>query len=451
MQKITTICICAVVAALISGCAGTGEIMHPTKLAAPAKSVSPNQKESPAKPGVQETKAINVTPLSKYTDEWNQNASSNLSFADTYTRLLVFSKLPGDGDQASEKPAPPLAYEERQWWERAFVGRDFSVSLSAKVSVGSFEATVPLATIGHQSNSDGEQWSRAIHHSKANFPLFLVKTDGSGSIPVIKLAVSGTKSYSSRGAAAAVQAVLGVAQASGQPLGVITRLSEQSTKDKARAVDTALSKLFSSGITEEHWTDRDLRFWSIDDTGRPRGVTVDFSIPGEKDWNAPLNVGRWTLTFDFPRLSIFSDWRICDTVKLPRCAATPEEAAGKILGEIDQGEVLNYVLWNGDNNLGTVKAFVAQQDWYVSAQIALAAGATAVPAAESLCRRIANEITGLGLSSFDARVVVWAVTTGMPLPAKAPDFAKLKGCGKIIPIHEARAPASSNHPAIKFR
>ena len=109
-----------------------------------------------------------------------------------------------------------------------------------------------------------------------NFPLFLVKTDGSASIPTVKLSVKGTKSYSSRGAATAVQVALGVAQASGQPASVVTRISEQSTKDKARAVDDAISKLFGSGITEEHWSDRDLRTWSISEKHQPRGVRVTF-------------------------------------------------------------------------------------------------------------------------------------------------------------------------------
>lgn len=394
----------------------------------------PKSQPDPAKP-------INLTPLSKYTDEWQLSTSAGASFSDAYTRLLILGEVLADGGQPNSSQTTPLLYKERAWWLRALLGQEFSINLTAKVAVGAFETTVPLATIGHQSNSDGEQWSRVIHHAKSNFPLFLVKADGSTSVPVVKLSVNGTKSYSSRGAAAAVQVALGVARATAQPVSVVTRLSEQSNKDKARAIDTAISKLFSSGVTEEHWTDRDLRLWSVDDNRRPRGVVVDFAIPSdEQDWNSPAQkVGRWTITFDYPRPSIFSDWRICNTDTIPRCARTRADAEKHVHKEIDASEVLNYVLWNGDNNLGTIRAFVSQQDWYVSAQTALATPGTAATTASSLCRRIANEITGLGLNGFDARIVVWAIANGMPLPAGAPNFANVNDCkAAIVPIESLR-------------
>lgn len=385
-------------------------------------------------------KAINLTPLSTYTDEWSLGASEAVSFSNAYTRLMIYSDVAADGDAGNTKTTP-LPYQERPWWLRALLGQEFSINLTAKVTVGAFETTVPLATIGHESNSDGEQWNRVLHHSKSNFPLFLVKADGSASVPVVKLSASGTKSYSSRGAAAAVQVALGVARATAQPVSVVTRLSEQSTRDKARAIDSAISKLFASGITEEHWTDRDLRLWRVDADNTPRGVTVTFAIPkDEQDWNSEaLDVGRWTITFDFPRPSIFSDWRVCPTDTLSRCTTTRTDAELNIHKEINASEVLNYVLWNGDHSLGTIRAIISQQDWYVSAQAALTTSSTAIPTANALCRRIANEIAGLGLNGFDAKIVVWAVTRGMPMPSGAPNFMNATDCKTAIdPIETAR-------------
>lgn len=376
------------------------------------------------------SKPINLTPLSTYTDEWTNNAPEGASFSDAYTRIVIFSDLPADGNNTATGELPPLPYTQRPWWLRALVGEEFSINLTAKITIGAFESTVPLATIGHQSNSAGEQWNRAIHHSNASFPLFLVKADGSASIPTIKLSVKGTKSYSSRGAAAAVQVALGVARATGQPASVITRLTEQTTKDRARAIDDAISKLFASGITEEHWTDRDLKLWSVALNNQIRGVKVKFSIPGdEQDWNSsPSPVGTWTITFDYPRPSIFSDWRVCKTEALPRCRKTRSEAEASIHEEIDTSEVLNYVLVSGTNGLGTIRAFVSQQDWYVSAQTALTNKATASATASSLCRRIVNEIAGLGLNGFDARIVAWAVAQGMPLPVGVSTFPEVEDC-----------------------
>ncbi len=386
---------------------------------------------------------INLTPLSTYEDDWVTNEPAiESSFSDSYTRLIVISDLWADGNNAvqegddSSKEPSKLPYNTRNWLRRWLVGRVFSINLTANITVGTFESTVPLATIGHQSNSDGEQWNRVVHHTKSNFPLFLVKSDGSASIPVIRLSVNGANTYSSQGAAAAVQVALGVAKATGQAASVVTRLSEQSTKDRSRAIDQAISKLFGSGINEEHWTDRDLRRWSVSKENRPNGVRVRFSIPSkEGDWNStPLDVGVWVLTFDYPRPSIFSDWYVCGHDKLPRCANNRAEAERNILTEINEGQVLSYALVNGDQGLGTIRAYLAQQDWYNSAQALLADQDTDISeaAAASLCKKITNEITSLGLNGFDAKIVVWAVTKGMPLPARSPVFATITGCKNSI-------------------
>lgn len=422
---------------LLTGCSAA-PIQHPDHVAAlmnpDAKKPVEVAKEPPKDEKRGSLKLVNLTPLSTYDDEWNKHTPAGASFSGAYTRLLIMSQLPANGE--GESATEVLRYKERWWLRRALFGKEFSINLTAKVIVGGFESTVPLATIGHQSNSDGEQWSRVIHHSKANFPLFLVKADGSASVPVIKLSVNGTKSYTSRGAAAAVQVALGVARGTGQVASVVTRLSEQSTKDRARVVDEAISKLFASGVTEEHWTDRDLRAWSVDSNNRPRGVLVTFSIPGdEQDWNSePLKVGSWTITFDHPRPSIFSDWRICSTDTLPRCAKNRSDAEKNVHREINSGQVLNYSLVNDNQGLGTIRAFISQQDWYISAQAELANSNTASATAASLCKRITNEITGLGLNGFDAAIVLWAVVNGMPLPTlpKGFKFSEIDGCKNVI-------------------
>jgi hypothetical protein len=390
---------------------------------------------------------LNLTPLSSYEDEWKEkDAKAGAAFSDAYTRLVISSDLSADGNNnsADTDDPKPLAYTPRPWWLRALIGKEFSLNLTAKVAVGTYETTVPLATVGHQSNSDGEQWSRIVHHSRMGFPLFLVKADGSTSAPTVEISVNGTKSYTSRGAAAALQVVLGVARATAQPAAVVTRLTEQSTKDQARAIDTAISKLFKSSITEEHWSDRDLRLWRpAQKDGKLPGVKVTFNIPDdEHSWNSsPVQVGIWTISFDYPRPSIFSDWRICDDGNgLPRCGGNSSKTKARVLAEVkdNPSEVLNYVLTNAGNGLGTIRAFVAQQDWYVSAQTALAAsqrttGSTtnddpSKSIASSLCRRIANEIAGLNLNGFDARIVAWAVTHGMPLTPGVNGFPTANEC-----------------------
>jgi len=422
--------------ALMTGCATT-----PYQNAAVVKATRPDKAVMPVAtrnmPLVVDISAApdkavaNLTPLSAYQDEWESGTPEGKDFPGSYTRLLIHSTLKADGEGADS--AINVPYKKRAWLSRALVGKEFSVNLTANITVGAFESTVPLATIGHQSDTEGEKWSRVIHHSTLNFPLFLVKTDGSASVPVVKVSVNGTKSYSSRGAAAAVQVALGVARATGQAAPVVTRLSEQSAKDKARAIDDAISKLFASAITEEHWTDRDLRYWRTSSVNEPQGVRVTFKIPsGENNWDSPLQeVGSWIITFDYPRPSIFSDWRICKDDTLPRCTKNRVEAEKNVHKEINTGQVLNYILLNGDQVLGTIRAFLSQQDWYISAQAGFATPALVNATATTFCKRITNEITGLGLNGFDAEIVVWAVVNGMPLPGNA-KFSVIEGCKNSI-------------------
>lgn len=383
---------------------------------------------------------VNLTPLSAFSDQTGgvvSHQSNNLAenFSGSYTRLLIYSSIAAvSGDKNAN--IKPLPYSERWWLSRALVGKDFSINLTAKVSVGDYETTVPMATVGHQSNSEGEQWSRVLHYSKSNFPLFLVKSDGSASVPVIKISVNGTKSYTSRGAAAALQIALGVSNATTLPAPVVTKLTEQATKDKARSIDDAISKLFASGIAEEHWTDRDLRTWTISDKKIPQGVQLSFSIPSdEDDWNSnAMPVGSWVITFDYPRPSIFSDWKVCGDDSIPRCKKDRASAEKAVHAEIDASQVLNYNLLNNDKGLGTIRAFLAQQDWYLSAQSELVNqnGKSAEMSAASFCRKIKNEISGVGLNGFDADIVVWAVYRGMPLPSGTPDLANVNDCKRSI-------------------
>jgi hypothetical protein len=365
--------------------------------------------------------AVYITPLSDYKDDWIQKRAEGSDFSDAYTRLLILSRVNGHDDEngiAGSGASKPLSYDGRLWISRVLVERNYSINLTAKVSAGSFEATVPLATISHQSGSQGEKWSRTVHHTRQNFPLFLVPASGSASTPTLRIMVNGDRSYSSSAAATAVQVTYNTAQLTGWSSGVITALSADGARDQARAMDQAISKLFGAGLSEEHWSDRDLRYWSTDDTHRPRGARVTFKIPSEvKNWNStPLTVGEWTITFDYPRPSVFADWRICPKAKeLPRCAPSRMVAQDNVLREVNAGEVLNYPVAPGTQGLGTIRAYLAQKDWFTSSQSALADSTRRTTAASSMCRMIINEMTGIGLNGFDANIVVWAVVTGMPI------------------------------------
>ena len=52
--------------------------------------------------------------------------------------------------------------------------------------------------------------------------------------------------------------------------------------------------------------------------------------------------------------------------------------------------------------------------------------------ANAFCRRIANEITGIGLNGFDANIVVWAIIEGMPMQNGSQVFESASDCKNSI-------------------
>jgi len=384
-------------------------------------------------------KYISITPFSAYTAPDDSKVDNKEGFSDSYTRVIIQGHVFADKQSTLDSPptgtAPEetfLPYEPRGWLRRALVGKEFSMNLTAKVVIGSIEQTIPLVTIGHSSNSEGEKWTRSIHHNASNFPLFLVKGDGSASDPRIRFTVSAANSYASNGAASALGVALQVAKATSSAPTVITRLTSDSTKTEAQAIDNAISKLFGSALAEEHWTDRDLKKQSVNTTNA-HGALVQFSIPAdESDFQSkPIPLGKWQITFDSPRPSIFVDWRVCSD-SLPRCKPFPAAAKAAVVEDIDSGEVLNYKLVPSNPQLATVRAYLGGLDWYSTAITLFATqkGAELDAAANAFCRRVVNEVTGLGLNGFDAGAVLWAVYVGMP--AVFPDFSKVESCTDLM-------------------
>jgi hypothetical protein len=162
------------------------------------------------------------------------------------------------------------------------------------------------------------------------------------------------------------------------------------------------------------------------------------------------------LTFDDPRPSIFADWRICVPMSAAgarpapgasapdpalRCAGSRADAVAADYRDFDPDAVLAYTLVGGQQTLGTVRAWLAQQDWYNSAIADLGAAAKRADAASGLCRRIRSAVAELGLSTTDQHITVWSVINGMPLAGDAVTALKQSPDCKtsLDPIDKARA------------
>jgi hypothetical protein len=365
------------------------------------------------------------------------DSTAQARFSGAYTRLVIASE---NGSGAAAGQASTFPYQSRTMLGRFFLGVHYSINLSAKVTAGSFVATVPLVTMDHVSNSDvGEAFTRIVYHSAENFPLFLVRRDGTNSIVSIQFTVKASDQYQSTAAGTALEVAQSVARTVAPQTAVLTTLTQQTTKDISAALDKTISQLLATSIDEEQWYDNDIRYWSPPTTSNPGGVSVTFQIPdSEGAWtDTPTKtVGFWRVNFADPRPSVFSDIQICAAAPPGgRCQPTFDEAARVAQQEANPEEVLSFQLISNAQSLGTVLAYLKQLDWFSTAVTRFGRG-SAKPSEDDVgdfCRSIKTAIAGLGLNAVDAGIVTAAVRDGVPLLGPAAQTMKsTPACGYAV-------------------
>lgn len=355
---------------------------------------------------------IDVAPITGYVDLDREIGA--ISFENAYTRIVVRSELwEFSGASAGESDeVQPLPYSRRGWMERYLVAQKDDMNLSVKVRIGDYDETVPLAIIGANSDRNGEAWSRELTHDAASFPWFLVRAGGAGVVPRVVTEFNGSRAWESGVAATALQVALGAIKIMSPQATVITTLSAPATRDKANAIDQVISKLFSSRLVERHASDRSLARWSP--TG---GLNIKLNIPLRgADWNGDVGtVGGWTISFEAPRPSLFSDWYLCSPeVATKRCKATLSTAAAEALNKPSASAILAYPLLRTAGSELTIKSYLLQQSWYASAQSAFSGNQQSDAwIAHGLCLSIADSVIALGLNYIDATLVTWAAMEGM--------------------------------------
>ena len=348
-------------------------------------------------------------------------------FVDTYTRLEIHG-FDDSGRPLNTTAQDIYPYESRSWASRLIAGMRKSFTLSVKVNIGDFKATVPLVSIDHTSDTNvGEQFQRVVFHRVGDFPLFLVRRDGSNGIVSASFTVQASDDYRTHMVSDLIKTAQAVAGQLAPPVPVLTTLTSAEGQKLSASMDTTLGHLFSSSIEETQRTDDDIRGW-----GDRVQVTLHIP-PTDQDWtDIPSKpIGSWKVTFANPRPSIFSDIELCSYDLVydqsghpirrprtgnPRCYPTYDEAAKKVVAEVKADEVLSYHLAGMTSGIDTIGKYLAQQDWYPKALTAMMGqggkGGNA-GAVQSFCRTIRNTVAGLGLSSLDAGIVVTAVRDGM--------------------------------------
>jgi hypothetical protein len=354
------------------------------------------------------TPNLDVTPMTTYSDA--DTSSSAISFSGAYTRLIITSRLAESNDNAKHLAYP--AGTTRTWLQNMVVGQQYDVNLAAKLKVGEYEETVPLITLSRTSDKNGDSWIRDITHDRRSFPWFSVNSGADASVPRIAIDFNGSKRIGSGVAGTALQVALAGIKMVAPEAGVVTRLSTNTAKDKAAAIDQIIGKLFSNKLNERHTSERDLTKWSPGG-----GLNVELSVPVEDaKWDGKLSiVGIWNINFEPPRASIFSDWYICATEEMgKRCKTTLVSAAVEAVKEIEMSKVLAHPLIKTSAGDLSIKDYLHQQSWFTAAESTLS-GVEQLDQwqAEGLCRATMDAMLKLGLNFIDSRLVVRAVVTGM--------------------------------------
>ena len=399
----------------LSQTGGTGQAAAPTPTPAPP---------SPSLASTQ-TPQIDVTPITAYKNTNNQDGI-DIPFSDAYTRIVitsVTSEGPRSDGSSRQGEVQTMGYQERGWLERYVMGKKYDLNLTAKIRIGAYEETIPLTTLSHTSNREGESWGRNISHELSGFPWFLVKPGDAASVPNVSVEFTGSETYQSGVAATTLQAALSGIRAVAPEVTVVTTLSNAGTKDKANAIDAAISKIFSNSISERHVSDRELEKWRTSG-----GMEITVNAPRkDADWNGSLGrLGVWTIAFELPRVSVFSDERLCPSgsSKLLHCVNSLKTGQDEVWKKANATSILAYPLIKNAGNSTTIKTYLLQQPWFGTIQAGFSGNqASDQWLAEGLCMTVRDSITGLGLNSNDAELIKWAMIVGMQHPKAISDKA----------------------------
>lgn len=236
-------------------------------------------------------------------------------------------------------------------------------------------------------------------------------------MPAFHIKVAGSKAYTSNMVGKSLDLLVAGLTEVSPDAGVLSSLTADASKNRSKAIDTAIGLLFSNGMSEEHVVHRDFLNWT--ETG---GIVVGLQLPATESssWASQLTpVGSWTITFEAPRPSIFSDWKICPTNADIRCAPTRAAALAAVRKEITARQVLKYSLLADNRELATMENLVTRNPWYVPAAGAYSDDAVKDAAvADGVCTEIQNIVITLGLNNDDADIVTWAFISGNPAPPK---------------------------------
>lgn len=378
------------------------------------------------------------------------------NFSQYYTRITVTSKPAAGVQTSADQDTVALrdyAAEKPDWLTTLVIDRTKTVTLVANVSVNApdLQVTIPLYSVTHASGRKlGNTWQSNYTSSNLQSPLFLIS---SNSVLAVTLKSDISSDLKSQGVSGAIYAITKAVDIAAPKASLLTPLSSDDVKSTATALDTTISELNASAISEKIDIHREISSWRptseieivgcapfvrIEQKAGRSGAkeateateTTGCSNRPDVDGHGDTTVGLWHLTLACPRVSIYDARTICrltDPMDFLDDNAIQSQKSD-IASQVTDAAILAFQL----TNQITVRDFVKGQDWF-STFIGLKAPKDTDY--ETFCHSFQMGLEAQGLNGFDSALVLRAAIRSLPqLTLTRSEFARGKAGAKCVDL-----------------
>ena len=358
-------------------------------------------------------------------------APRNLS--ELYTRIEVETDRATAGGGEAE-PDNPRAYdkERRSALARLLANKTITITTLARADLNDPDLSIslPLYSISHSSvRGVGEVFVTDFMSSHVQAPLFRIRPNTSITIHMNTKISSDVKS---QGAATVLKAVQTAVSIAAPTSTILTTLSKSDLSNASKAVDTALSGLFSQDLTE------DIELGRLADSWTPSAqVEVDGRVPAglvrtEQETRADKDIGAWHIRLSCPRPSYFDPRDLCSHVDGdPDGARFHPERLAELQADIARQASDSSILEESLSAQVTIQAFIQTQSWFTAF---LGKKDRTSDDTRAFCTNALSTLYAAGLNRFDASLVLRAMAGQMPGIAtlKKDEAVSDANCGFLV-------------------
>lgn len=355
---------------------------------------------------------------------------------------------------------------------RLLVGRDQSFISAVRIDMHDPDQTVtiPLVAFGYQGKvGKGQSWTTDVVNDDQSQPYFRIGPSTSATITLSAKSADDVEVRTTGVILGTLRSISAIVTPGGS---LVTILNREPLNQASTAVDNALSDIWSKVKDERQISGRQLSEWyegagflievDIPDYVKT-DATKDRAVAGGADSGKPGPVTKrvYWLRLSCPRYSIFDPALACQRSNADPAGQPTQpdkasgvtsdyfqnEIAGSISKRVSTQQILNFPLAQGK----TLSQFLSDHAWYtqflrMGDAVKSAEDATgtlvAAPKQQSrsnndyagLCSQIVDALYSVGLSTFDAKLGLWATINGSSdFVGIRSNFSDIGQCTELLP------------------